>query len=111
MTKPKTGKEIMTDEEIIKEYDECHIAIEEVIKIAREQGRAEGKDEEKVNLQKKSYQQLKFYDSGYLQGQSDIKARLMSKEVLDKICVGYDDTPYILAKDVMKQALAEAERK
>ena len=53
MSKPKTGKAIMTDEEIIKEYDECHIAIEEVIKIAREQGRAdllkEQKDKPKRN--------------------------------------------------------------
>jgi hypothetical protein len=45
MSKPKTGKAIMTDEEIIKEYDECHIAIEEVIKIAREQGRADAEKE------------------------------------------------------------------
>jgi len=43
----------MTDDEIINEYDECHIGIEEVIKIAREQGRAdllkEQKDKPKRN--------------------------------------------------------------
>ena len=43
--KPKTGKAIMTDEEIINEYDECHIGIEEVIKIARQQGRADSEKE------------------------------------------------------------------
>jgi len=46
-------------------------------KQAYTKGVADGKAEEKINLQKKSYQQLKFYDSGYEQGQSDIKARLI----------------------------------
>jgi hypothetical protein len=68
---------------------------------AEKQAYAKGRDENKD----------KYFNAGIQKGKSDLKARLMSKEVLDKICVGYDDTPYILAKDVMKQALAEAERK
>ena len=126
MSKPKTGKAIMTDEEIHSEWvlttmgtgtlktdlmalikfaraegiaqgraemfeqgeklnrtmatmlgERCAKQVKEAEKQAYAKGVADGKAEEKINLQKKSYQQLKFYDSGYEQGQSDIKARLI----------------------------------
>ena len=79
-------------------------------------GVADGKAEEKINLQKKSYQQLKFYDSGYEQGVADLKARLTNPKIIDKIIKGNltDIDREIIMKIInlsLKQALSEAERK
>jgi len=60
---------------------------------------------------KKSYQQLKFYDSGYEQGQSDLKARLISNKVIKAVCDAYDCEDRIEDLDfeeVIELALAEA---
>jgi hypothetical protein len=171
--KPKTGKAIMTDEEILNKYysngkihaspcmdcgsvecavcstdalklmaqarqqgiaeggaemfeqgeklnrtmatmlgERCSEQVKKAEKQAYEKGVADGKAEEKVNLQKKSYQQLKFYDSGYEQGVADIKARLTSGKVvmnMNKWRHTKDGSPHYGL--IIEQALAEAERK
>ena len=132
--KPKTGKAIMTDEEIIKEYDECHIAIEEVIKIAREQGRADLLAEQKFAkpcIDKFSeLLEKQAYANGFKEG--EIKGLSESITVKGKSHLSYYQQGYALgqsdlsarlmnyskgnvvygssmnAKQIIKQALDEA---
>jgi len=78
---------------------------------------------ESITVKGKSH--LSYYQQGYALGQSDLKARLMSKEMAEKLCIlWYKDIYYKNAKeDIFKknrrenmksfieQAIKEAERK
>jgi hypothetical protein len=177
MTKPKTGKTIMTDEEIIaqarlemengdaEDYDvyeriligvarqqgiaeerqrgmriwqstvlqaekrearaegvaqgraledsECHQAIldsHEREKRAYANGFKEGEIKglsESITVKGKSH--LSYYQQGYALGQSDLKARLLSKEVIDNVSDSFMTSSVV--KSFVKRAIKEAERK
>jgi len=99
MSKPKTGKAIMTDEEIIKEYDECHIAIEEVIKIAREQGRADLLAEQK-------FAKPCIDKFSELKAVADFKAKLLNYSK-GNVVYGYS----MKSRQIISDAIKEAEKK
>jgi len=101
-TKPKTGKAIMTDEEIIKDYcsnvfnDLTKEELLELMAQARQQGRVDGKKQENQRALKDGF------DIGWKESEISLKAKLIKlfKENNRKCC-----------NATLEQAIKEAERK
>jgi len=139
MTKPKTGKAIMTEKEedivykIYKAYLHGEYEEEEMVEIAFMKGIAQGRAEQdkRRDIPNKNRQSMaiyraekqayakgrdenkdKYFNAGIQKGQSDLKARLMSKEVIEIVELkqlkekGFGRLP--LAQDYIRWALAEA---
>ena len=121
MSKPKTGKAIMTDGEIVNEYlgkdirSSGDFDYSELLKLmaqARQQGIAKGVADGKKLSNSYNVGYLSGSQIGYAKSVADLKARLTSGKVvmnMNKWRHTKDGSPHYGL--IIEQALAEAERK